>query len=146
MPRPKKEVVEEKTEIKEEEVVTLAKEFEYENTGNLPYNLSKNIYTFDLKAQVPFRMVPGDIKMMNTGIKVRIPEGFIGIIHTDDQINIKTQVCVFGSPIILVPELEAKEVAVALKMFGTGYKIFNMGDKIASFTLIPTKEVKTDKK
>ena len=146
MARPKKEVVEEKLEVKEEEKLTLAKEFEYENIGNIPYNLSNNIYTFDLKAQVPFRMVAEDIKMISAGIKVRIPEGYIGIVHTDTDVNIKTQVCVFGSPVILTPEFEAKEIIVALKMFGTGYKIFNMGDKIASLTLIPVKEVKTSKK
>lgn len=136
-------------EKKEQEVIeepVLAKEFEYENVGNVKYDIPKATSIFDLKAQVPFRMIQNGVKTVSAGIKVRIPEGHIGLVLTDSVLDAKTQVCVLGAPIVIRPELEAKEVMITLKMFGAGYKIFNMGDKLGEMLILPAKEVKVIKK
>lgn len=149
MPRKKSEATDanEVKEVKEETVVekpALAQDFEYQNTGNVPYDLPKEVSVIELKAQVPFRMSQNEVKTVTTGLKVRIPEGYVGIITGDP--DPKTQVEILGSPVILEPTLEMQEVMVTLKMFGYIYKIYNMGMPLGYLTLIPAKTVKAIKK
>ena len=152
MARPKKEtsvLKEEETKTEEtaqiEKIVPTEKvesvkvdrnSFEYSSTGNIPYRFDENDAVFDLKAQTPFRINSGEVRTISAGIKVRIPDGFIGMVVSSD-VNVKTQVCVLGAPVILLPSDEEKEVVITIKMFGYGYKIYNMGDKLASLLLIP---------
>lgn len=144
MARPKKEDSV-KTEEEKIEEPTLATAFEYSSVGNVAYDFLKENVVFDIKAQTPFRMNPGDVRTISSGLKIRIPEGYVGLITSAD-VNVKTQVCVLGAPVILEPSIEPKEILVTLKMLGYGYKIYNMGDKLASLVLLPWKPVKTEKK
>ena len=144
MPRPKKEdsVITEEEKIEEP---ILATSFEYSSIGNVNYDFDKGDNVFELKAQTPFRMNQGDIRIVTAGLKIRIPEGFVGFVVNGD-INPKSQVCVLGSPILITPEFEEKELLITLKMFGYGYKIYNMGDVMAKLIILPSKTIKIEKK
>ena len=106
--------------------------FEIESTGITNYNIS-NI--MDLKAQIPFRMNPNDIKTINVGLTVHIPNDAIGLIVSDGQMSVKNQVGVLGGPIMLMPG-STQEINVVLKNFGNMFKIYNLGDTVAKLVLV----------
>lgn len=149
----KKNETEEKTVVKEKkpaaEQITaapeLASDFEYRSVGNVPYDFDKEALFFSLKAQVPFRLNHDDVRMISTGLKVRIPDGYIGLI-LNSEADTKAHIEIVGSPVILTPSIEEKEIFVNVKMLGYGYKIYKMGDEVARLLLIKTKPVKSVKK
>ena len=136
------EVISVEEEKKEPE---LASDFEYKSIGNFPYDFDKDSLVFTLKAQVPFRMNHDDMRVISTGIKVRIPDGCIGLI-TNCDIDPKSQVQILGAPVIVLPSIEEKEIMLTLKMFGYGFKIYKMGDDVAKLVIIKSKAIKSVKK
>lgn len=143
----KKKVEGEEVVVAEEEKKepVFASDFEYESIGNCPYDFDKDASVFTLKAQVPFRMNRDDVRVISTGIKVRIPDGCIGLI-TNCDIDPKSQVQILGAPVIILPSVEKKEIMVALKMFGYGFKVYKMGDDVAKLVIIKSKAIKSVKK
>lgn len=153
MPRKKSE------EIAENEVVeTVGEEvvaekptrkkakFEYKCVGNTKYEFPESGNIFDLMAQTPFRMTSGDVRTVTSGLKVRIPEGYVGFLVSAKP-EAKSQVCVLNSPVLLPQSDTEFEVMVTLKMMGMGYKIFAMGDVIAKLVVfrldpVPVAEAK----
>lgn len=122
---------------KVEEIVKESKiknEFFYENTSNIPYELKDNTTEINLKAQVPFRMNPGDLRLINTGLKICLPKGVIGIIISNGVFDYKNQIGLIGN--VVVNSQVTTDVTVAIKNFSNTYKIYNVGDVIAKMILV----------
>lgn len=144
MARPKKELVSDSEEVKivAEEVkeetrpLVFNDSLIYESVGNIKYDIPKSVSSIDLKAQVPFRMNGGDARLVSTGLKLEIPEGCIGLIVSAGDISVKNQTGILGGTQVVLPG-EMKEIFITLKMFGPGFKVFNMGDTMATLIILP---------
>lgn len=110
-------------------------EFYYENTSNIAYDLNEETSEIELKAQVPFRMNPGDLRCITAGLKIYLPNGVVGIILNNSKFDSKNQIAIVGNT--LISSCVETDVTVILKnLSNINYKIYNVGDVLAKLVLL----------
>lgn len=99
--------------------------------------LPERAYPTDAGADLrtPKRLVlpPHGYVVVDTGVHVEIPEGYAGHIKSKSGLMVNSGIFTHG----LVDAGYKGSIRVALFNFGHGYKIFEVGDKIAQLEIVP---------
>jgi len=110
----------------------------------LPIRSTKSAAAFDLIADLEEPITIGNRKteLISTGIKIKIPEGFAGLICPRSGNALKKDIIIPNSPGIIDPDYTG-EVKVILKNIYKGLHfdkqpIINPFDRIAQLLIVPT--------
>ena len=87
----------------------------------------------DLRTPKRLVLPPHSYVVVDTGVHVEIPEGYAGHIKSKSGLMVNSGIFTHG----LVDCGYTGSIRVALFNFGHGYKMFDVGDKIAQLEIVP---------
>lgn len=90
---------------------------------------------YDLRCKEGLVIPSGESVSVDTGLRLRIPAGFVGIVKSKSGLNFNSDVIVEGDGVIDAGYIGA--VKVKLRNNGKEDYFFNRGDKIAQVIFIP---------
>lgn len=140
---------EKKTETKKiEKEIDPKKVMKYAESAVVSYgNLSPaTSYSagYDLMCQEQFKLKAGEIKMINTGLRVAIPEGCFGMVCSRSGLAAKKNVIVFNAPGIIDADYRG-DIKVILANMSKEDHAFTAGDRVAQLVVLPYAELYTQK-
>lgn len=108
--------------------------------GNKPEKQRKQDAAFDLRAKERGYVLPGTVKVVETGTQIAIPEGFVGLVCSRSGLAAKFNVAVKNSPGIIDPDYIG-DVGVILENNGREAFHYVEGDRIAQLLVVEVPEV-----
>jgi len=117
---------------------------EINNKSDNPFPQYANAFDsgFDLRAFIEgvenriIQIYPGETKMFNTGLYMKIPHGYEGQVRTRSGMAVKNQIIVTNSPGTIDAEYRG-EICVILTNLSQKIKDITNGDRIAQFVVCP---------
>lgn len=104
-------------------------------TAKLPTKAHAGDLGYDLYANHPIHIWPGNTELVSTAIAIQFPEGYGGLIRDRSSIATKLNLIVIAG---VIDNGYTGEIKVALHNAGNNAIPINAGDKIAQLILIPT--------
>jgi dUTP pyrophosphatase len=90
----------------------------------------------DLRADVPFDLVPGERKLVPTGLALEIPQGYEGQVRPRSGLAVRHGIALVNSPGTIDSDYRG-EVQVVLVNLGQAPVAFARGDRIAQLVIAP---------
>lgn len=112
--------------------------------GNKPERQRKQDAAFDLRAQRAGILPPGTRALVETGTRVAIPEGYVGLVCSRSGLAHKFGVFVLNAPGVVDPDYTG-DVGVILENSGKEAFFFEEGDRIAQLMILETPQIKFSK-
>lgn len=103
--------------------------------AKLPTKAHAGDLGYDLYANHPIHIWPGNTELVSTGIAIQFPEGYGALIRDRSSIATKLNLIVVAG---VIDNGYTGEIKVALHNVGNNAIPINAGDKIAQLILIPT--------
>ena len=117
---------------------------EIKYVGNKPEKQRSQDAAFDLRAVDDGYVPPGTRKLVATGTKVAIPEGYVGMVCSRSGLALRMGVSVANAPGIVDPDYIG-DVGVILENHGRESFYYDKGDRIAQLLIIEVPGVKFSK-
>ena len=95
---------------------------------------------FDLAANEAITIQPNETKLVNTGIKAIIPEGYVGLVCSRSGLALKKQVFVLNSPGIVDAFYKGDYSCIITNLGKEPFEI-KIGDRIAQLVIIRLADV-----
>lgn len=89
----------------------------------------------DLKCVVDFELEPGERKLIGTGVKIALPNGFVGLIHPRSGLAAKNGVTVVNAPGTIDSGYRGEIKVCLLNTDITNKVAFKRGDRIAQLVI-----------
>ena len=107
----------------------------------LPTKAYDNDAGFDLKTREDFTVPAGGSATIDTGVHMRIPDGYCGLLVSKSGLNVKSSITSTG----LIDAGYTGSIVVKLYNNDTGrLKTFNTGDKISQIVILPIPAVELE--
>ncbi len=88
---------------------------------------------FDLRTPINFVVKAGGSAIVDTGVHVAIPEGYVGFLKSKSGLNVKHNLTGEG----VIDSGYTGSIVVKLYNNGSGIRCFDRGDKIIQLVLLP---------
>lgn len=88
---------------------------------------------YDLKSPVKCRLYAGEAVVIDTGVHVQIPEGFVGMLKSKSGLNVKHDIVGEG----VIDSGYTGSIRVKLYNHGKESYVIEVGDKISQLVLLP---------
>lgn len=95
---------------------------------------------FDICTPVNFIVCPHDNIIINTGIHIQIPVGYVGMIKSKSGLNVKCDLLTEG----VIDALYTGSIVVKIYNHGNKPMEFKPGDKITQLVILPIPEIEID--
>ena len=105
------------------------------NAAYLPKRANATDAGADLRTTEPFELFPGETKLVDTGVAVKIPEGFAGFVFNRSGQG-KKGIILLNSVGVIDSDYRGN-IKVALKNISDDKYEINIGDRIAQLVIIP---------
>lgn len=105
------------------------------STAKLPEKAHAGDLGYDLYAQEPIAIFPGEVKLVSTGISVQFPEGYGALLRDRSSVATKQYLFVVAG---VIDNGYTGEIKIALYNGGGDVAKLQEGTKIAQMILIPT--------
>lgn len=100
----------------------------------IPTKAYDNDAGFDLKSPIDFTVPPGGSATVDTGVHMRIPDGFCGLLVSKSGLNMKKNITSTG----LIDAGYSGSIVVKLYNHDKGRdQTFHAGDKISQIVILP---------
>lgn len=107
----------------------------------IPTKAYDNDAGFDLKTPIDLAIPAGGSATVDTGVHMRIPDGFCGLLVSKSGLNVKNSITSTG----LIDAGYTGSIVVKLYNNDTGrIKTFKAGDKISQIVILPIPSVKLE--
>ena len=107
----------------------------------IPTKAYDNDAGFDLKTPEAFTVPAGGSATIDTGVHMRIPDGYCGLLVSKSGLNVKSSITSTG----LIDAGYTGSIVVKLYNNDTGrLKTFNTGDKISQIVILPIPAVELE--
>lgn len=128
--------------MKEKLIIKVSKEKNRTNISNLPVQMSYGAAGFDLSASIEkdIEILPGERKLIPTGIRIAIPKGYEGQIRPRSGLALQFGVTVLNSPGTIDSDYRG-EVKVILINLGKQPFIISSNDRIAQLVIQKIPEI-----
>lgn len=98
---------------------------------------------FDIRTPYGFEIAPGEAYIVDTGVHMQIPEGYVGFLKSKSGLNVKYGIT--GEGVIDA----GYEGSIVAKLYRSrtsinGASIFDKGDKIIQIVILPIPEVELE--
>lgn len=91
----------------------------------------------DLKTFLPFTLEPGERKIIDTGLKIKIQNGFMGFVQSRSGLAAKDGILVLNSPGLIDCDYTGTLGVILFNSTMDKPKTFNKGDRIAQLVIVP---------
>ena len=98
--------------------------------GSEPEKARERDAAYDLRAKHSYIIPPGCRQLVETGTRVAIPSGHVGLVCSRSGLAFKQGVFVLNAPGVIDPDYTG-DVGVILQNSGTDKFVVNAGDRIA---------------
>ncbi len=89
----------------------------------------------DLKSTISYAIAPNEVKMIDTGVAVKIPQGYVGLVYARSSMG-KLKVNLANS-VGVIDESYRGNIKVMLHNFGAAYHEVKKYDRIAQLVIMP---------
>ena len=114
--------------------------FKTHSHAQIPQYATAGAAGMDLCTVERFTIAPGDIKMVDTGLRIKIPEGFEGQVRPRSGLAAKHGITVINSPGTIDSDYTGP-LKVLLQNHGTEEVTFACPDRIAQLVIAPVVQV-----
>lgn len=87
----------------------------------------------DIRTPIPFTVMPHSAVIIDTGVHVEIPEGYVGMLKSKSGLNVNQSILSEG----VIDHGYTGTILVKLYNHGDRIVIFNRGDKITQLVIMP---------
>ena len=91
----------------------------------------------DLKTLRAFDLEPGERKVVDTGLRVKIPEGFMGFVQPRSGLAAKDGITVLNTPGLIDCDYTGELKVILFNSTMDKVKHFDVGDRIAQLVIVP---------
>lgn len=91
----------------------------------------------DLRSPVDALIPPGSSRVIDTGVHIQLPHGYVGMLKSKSGLNVKHDITSEG----VIDEGYTGSIRVKLDNHGDGYYGIMRGDKITQLVIIPCEYV-----
>lgn len=77
---------------------------------------------------------PGDMKKINTGLRVQIPQGFFGAVYPRSSTGVKRQLMLANTVGVIDSDYRG-EIMIFMYNYGNGPQVIKNGDRIAQLVI-----------
>ena len=88
---------------------------------------------YDLRSPVKGRLYAGEAVVIDTGVHVQIPTGFVGMLKSKSGLNVKHDIVGEG----VIDSGYTGSIRVKLYNHGSGSYMIEVGDKISQLVILP---------
>lgn len=88
---------------------------------------------YDIRTPVKFGLLPEQYAVIDTGVHIAIPQGYVGFLKSKSGLNIKNSIVGEG----VIDSGYTGSIKVKLYNFGSRNKMFKLGDKIIQLVILP---------
>lgn len=106
-------------------------------TAEIPKYETDGAAGMDIKTFLPFTLEPGERKVIDTGLKIKIQEGFLGFVQSRSGLAAKDGIIVLNSPGLIDCDYTGTLGIVLFNSTMNKPKEFNAGDRIAQLVILP---------
>lgn len=106
-------------------------------TAEIPKYETAGAAGMDLKTFLPFTLEPGERKLIDTGLKIKIQDGFMGYVQSRSGLAAKDGILVLNSPGLIDCDYTGTLGIVLFNSTMDKPKTFNAGDRIAQLVILP---------
>lgn len=99
----------------------------------MPLRAHESDAGYDLKTPIDFYLKPESDFVIDTGVHVQIPKGYVGILKSKSGLNVKRSVIGTGT----IDSGYTGSIVVKLYNLGDNYQHFRAGDKIIQLVIYP---------
>lgn len=108
----------------------------------LPKYMTKGAAGIDLRSIGEYNIPAGKQILVKTGIAIKIPENFVGLVCSRSGLALKDGLFTLNSPGIIDSDYCGNDDEIGVILFNTGsvhniYRV-NTGDRVAQLVLVPT--------
>lgn len=109
--------------------------------GYIPHYASMGAGAADLYATTPTTIDPDTVSMVDTGIKVAIPDGYVGMVVSRSGLAYRERVVVLNSPGIIDSDYRGVVSVLIWNTHKSNSFHINRGDRIAQLLIVPVEQV-----
>lgn len=103
----------------------------------MPEKAHKSDAGYDIRTPKSFELYGGGHRVVNTGVHIEIPEGYVGMIKSKSGLNVNYNIITEG----VIDAGYTGSIQVKMYNLGNYNKKFNAGDKITQLVIIPIADV-----
>lgn len=103
----------------------------------MPEKAHKEDAGFDLRTPVDVLVLPHDSKIIDTGVHIEIPYGYVGFIKSKSGLNVNDGILCEG----VIDSGYTGSIVAKLYNNSSHQKMFKAGDKITQIVILPIPEV-----
>lgn len=97
----------------------------------------------DLKTTKNFVLEPGERVLVDTGLKIKIPEGYAGFVQPRSGLALKDGITVLNSPGLIDSDYTGPLGVILYNATYNKPKEFKVGDRIAQLVIVPVVQAQT---